>query len=151
MKEEADTSIPGFKLLAGIVMSDGPVISGSRVISLGTGTKSISGSQLSLEGETVNDCHAEILARRGLVSFLYDQLESFASNPEETIFELAGNRDNLPPRLKVKPQIAFHLYVSSTPCGDAGIHSTSKENPTSGSQLGALRATVETSDGIFCY
>ncbi len=149
--KEADSTIPSFKVLSGIVMSDGPVISGSREISLGTGTKSISGSQLSLEGETVNDCHAEILARRGLVSFLYDQLESFASNPEETIFELAGNRDNLPPRLKVKPQIAFHLYVSSTPCGDAGIHSTSKEDPKSDNQLGSLRTKVETSDGKFCY
>jgi len=149
--KEADSSIPNFKVLAGIVMTDGPVISGSLVISLGTGTKSISGSQLSLEGETVNDCHAEVLARGGFVSFLYDQLEIFASNPEETIFELAENRDNLPPRLKVKPQVAFHLYVSSTPCGDAGIHSISKENPSSGNQLGALRTKVETSDGIFCY
>ena len=149
--KEADSSIPSFKVLAGIVMSVGPVNGGSLVISLATGTKSISGSQLSLEGETVNDCHAEILARRGFVSFLYDQLENFASTQEETIFELAENWDNLPPRLKVKPQVAFHLYVSSTPCGDAGIHSISKENPSSGSQPGALRTKVETSDGKFYY
>ena len=130
MKEEADTSIPGFKLLAGIVMSDGPVISGSRVISLGTGTKSISGSQLSLEGETVNDCHAEILARRGLVSFLYDQLENYSIHPEESIFEPARNG-----RLRLKNHILFHLYVNKAPCGSASEHGSS------------LRTKIEGIDG----
>ena len=144
----ADPSMPSHKILAGVVMTSGPKSKGCKVISVATGSKSISGVNLSLDGKSLNDCHAEILARRGLVSFLYDQLESFASNPEETILELAGNRDNLPPRLKVKPQFAFHLYVSSTPCGDAGIHSTSKENPSSVNKPGSLRTKSETSDGI---
>jgi len=112
--QSADPSIPSYKTLAGVVMTSGPKTKGSRVISMATGSKSISGSNLSLEGKSINDCHAEILARRGLVSFLYDQLEIFSTHPEESIFEPAWNA-----RLRIKNHILFHLYVSSAPCGSA--------------------------------
>ena len=35
----------------------------------------------------MNDSHAVVLARRGLVSFLYDQLENYGTHPEESVFE----------------------------------------------------------------
>jgi len=142
-------------------MSSGIAINGSKVVSLATGTRSISGTNLSSVGEAVNDCHAEILARRGLVSFLYDQIEKYASNPEESIFEPAGIDDHL--RLKVKEDVRFHLYISSAPCGDASLYSLSDTSSyrQGGGALqttssyrhegGALRTKREKSDGIFSF
>ena len=36
------------------------------------GNRCVAGDQLSMKGDTVNDCHAEIIARRGLVRYLYE-------------------------------------------------------------------------------
>ena len=76
------SNIPGLKkVLAAIVLMQGSqgtgMVSydvGGEVVALGTGTKCISGEQLSQDGSTVNDCHAEVIARRSLIRFLYKQL-----------------------------------------------------------------------------
>jgi len=122
-----DPSIPNHTILAGVVMTSGPKSKGCRVISIATGSKSISGVNLSLDGKSINDCHAEILARRGLVSFLYDQLESYSIHPEESIFKPAGNG-----RLRIKNHILFHLYVNKAPCGSASEHGSSLRNKIEG-------------------
>jgi len=87
--KSADPSIPNLNILAGEVMTSGPKSKGSRVISVASGSKSISGVNFSLDGKSINDCNAEILARRGLVSFFYDQLEIYSIHPEESIFKPA--------------------------------------------------------------
>lgn len=45
------------------------------MVVLSSGTKCISGEYISDQGLVVNDCHAEIVARRALLHFLYAQLE----------------------------------------------------------------------------
>lgn len=47
----------------------------AQVVVLSSGTKCISGEYISDQGLVVNDCHAEIVARRALLHFLYAQLE----------------------------------------------------------------------------
>ena len=56
----------------------------SKVISLGTGTKCIGGGYLSDAGAAINDCHAEIISRRGLLRFFYEQLKLHLSDDEKT-------------------------------------------------------------------
>jgi len=148
---KGDRSMLNYKVLAGIVMSSGIAINGSHVICFATGDDCISGRHLSLKGEAVNDCHAVILARRGLVSFLYDQLEQYRTQPEESVFEPAGNVDGFPLRLKIKEGILFHLYVSSTPSGDAWLSSNSSThlNGEPVRLLGALQTKVEGVNGIY--
>ncbi|KAK4827726.1 LOW QUALITY PROTEIN: hypothetical protein QYF61_021026 [Mycteria americana] len=47
----------------------------AQVIVLSSGTKCINGEYINDQGLAVNDCHAEIVARRAFVHFLYSQLE----------------------------------------------------------------------------
>ena len=63
------------KVLAGLVMTTGSHMSEVKVISVTTGTKCINGEHMSVEGNSLNDCHAEVIARRCLIDYLYSQLE----------------------------------------------------------------------------
>ncbi|NXW64465.1 DSRAD deaminase, partial [Eurystomus gularis] len=150
-------SLLGRKILAAIIMRKGNKGLGV-VVSIGTGNRCVKGEELSLKGETVNDCHAEIISRRGFVRFLYGELMKYdPSNPssiEESIFEPAGGK-----RLKIKSGVTFHLYVSTAPCGDGALfdkscsdqasvvgqaqHQPLFENP----KQGKLRTKVENGEG----
>nr|XP_045007435.1 double-stranded RNA-specific editase B2 isoform X2 [Jaculus jaculus] len=110
------------KALAGIVMTKGLDTRQAQVIVLSSGTKCISGEHISDQGLVVNDCHAEILARRAFLHFLYAQLELHLSkhreDSERSIFvhlKEGGYR--------LRENILFHLYVSTSPCGDARLNS----------------------------
>uniref|UniRef100_A0A8B9GH89 Adenosine deaminase RNA specific n=1 Tax=Amazona collaria TaxID=241587 RepID=A0A8B9GH89_9PSIT len=150
-------SLLGRKILAAIIMRKGSKGLGV-VVSIGTGNRCVKGEELSLKGETVNDCHAEIISRRGFVRFLYSELMKYnpsdPSSAEESIFEPAGGK-----RLKVKRSVTFHLYISTAPCGDGALfdkscsdqasmvgqaqHQPLFENP----KQGKLRTKVENGEG----
>nr|XP_025709292.1 double-stranded RNA-specific editase B2 [Callorhinus ursinus] len=110
------------KALAGIVMTTGLDVRQAQVIVLSSGTKCISGEHISDQGLVVNDCHAEIVARRALVHFLYTQLELHLSKRREdwehSIFERSKDGG-----YRLREDVLFHLYVSTSPCGDARLHS----------------------------
>ncbi|KAH9252028.1 hypothetical protein BASA81_010010 [Batrachochytrium salamandrivorans] len=89
------------------------------VASLGVGTKIVSESTAELDsehGRVVLDSHAEVLARRGLVRFLYHQLELLEQG-EEAIFDSERG---------LKPNVSFHLYSSSSPCGNSCVRRWAK-------------------------
>lgn len=106
-------SLLGRKILATIVMRKGEGL--GTVVSLGTGNRCVKGEELSLKGDTVNDCHAEIISRRGFVRFLYIELLKYYDGADNSIFEPAGDK------LQIKSDISFHLYISTAPCGDGAL------------------------------
>ncbi|XP_010360294.1 double-stranded RNA-specific editase B2 [Rhinopithecus roxellana] len=110
------------KAVAGIVMTKGLDARQAQVVALSSGTKCISGEHLSDQGLVVNDCHAEVVARRAFLHFLYTQLELHLSKRRE------DSERSIFVRLKeggyrLRENILFHLYVSTSPCGDARLHS----------------------------
>uniref|UniRef100_A0AAY4AM43 Double-stranded RNA-specific adenosine deaminase n=1 Tax=Denticeps clupeoides TaxID=299321 RepID=A0AAY4AM43_9TELE len=143
-------SLLGRKILATIVMKRGE--SFGKVVSLGTGNRCVKGEELSLKGDTVNDCHAEIISRRGFIRFLYSELLKHYSNSEESIFEDGENK------LRIKADITFHLYISTAPCGDGALFDKSCSESASeaeschtplfeNSKQGKLRTKVENGEG----
>ncbi|XP_059946620.1 double-stranded RNA-specific adenosine deaminase isoform X5 [Mesoplodon densirostris] len=148
-------SLLGRKILAAIIMKKDSEDLGV-VVSLGTGNRCVKGDSLSLKGETVNDCHAEIISRRGFVRFLYSELMKY--NPQtakDSIFEPAKGGE----KLQIKKTVSFHLYISTAPCGDGALfdkscsdravestdsrHYPVFENP----KQGKLRTKVENGEG----
>ncbi|KAK3865949.1 hypothetical protein Pcinc_020765 [Petrolisthes cinctipes] len=142
------------KVLAGIVMTNDNDIDDIKVIGLSTGTKCINGEHLSLQGQCINDCHAEIVARRCLVHFLYSQLEKLGrsytqGSVVETIFEEVSETRGF----QVRPNYKFHLYISTAPCGDARIFAPHEaeadrtdRHPNRQSR-GLLRTKIESGEG----
>lgn len=97
-----------------------------RVLAAATGTKCLGQRDLDAHGLVVNDCHAEILARRAMLRYLYAELLGSKSGSEpssESIFERLAESG----RLALKCACALHLFVSETPCGDASIYAMRSE------------------------
>ncbi|XP_048381495.1 double-stranded RNA-specific adenosine deaminase [Stegostoma tigrinum] len=147
-------SLLGRKILAAIIMKKGDDDLGTT-ISLGTGNRCVKGEELSLKGETVNDCHAEIISRRCFIRFLYNELLKYnPASPDDSLFTPAHDK-----RLQIKPGITFHLYISTAPCGDGALFDKScSEPPTKegddthhplfeNMKQGKLRTKVENGEG----
>ncbi|XP_033099632.1 double-stranded RNA-specific editase 1-like [Anneissia japonica] len=139
------------KVLAGIVMTIGDDLNNSTILCITTGTKCVSGEYMSEKGLAVNDCHAEIVARRSLLRYFYAQLELHKQKEtsEQSIFQNTGNG------FKLKEGIRFHLYISTSPCGDARIFSpheatgdgdASDRHPNRKAR-GQLRTKIESGEG----
>ncbi|XP_032329648.1 double-stranded RNA-specific editase B2 isoform X2 [Camelus ferus] len=141
------------KALAGIVMTQGLDVRQAQVVVLSSGTKCISGDHINDQGLVVNDCHAEIVARRALVHFLYAQLELHLSkrreDGERSIFVRSQEGG-----YRLREDTLFHLYVSTSPCGDARLNSPHEitTDLSSGKHLarkfrGHLRTKIESGEG----
>ncbi|KAL4015020.1 hypothetical protein IC575_027244 [Cucumis melo] len=117
-----------------------------EVVALGTGTKCLGRSQLSSNGDVVNDSHAEAIARRALMRFFYTQIHHQSqSNCESEHHKTKKMRcDNVNNFLLQLDEEAgaerkyvmrkgwkLHLYISQLPCGDASSPPTRDVQPRS--------------------
>ncbi|KAK1344253.1 hypothetical protein QTO34_014818 [Cnephaeus nilssonii] len=140
------------KVLAGIVMTTGTDVKDAQVICVSTGTKCINGEYMSDRGLALNDCHAEIISRRSLLRFLYTQLELYLNSKEDqkkSIFQKSERGG-----FRLKDTVQFHLYISTSPCGDARIfspHEPILEEPAdrhpNRKARGQLRTKIESGEG----
>lgn len=144
----------GYKIVAAFIMQDGEDDPGS-IVSLATGNKCISGDSLRMDGTRVNDSHAEVVARRGLIRFFHYHIAILlnGSADEKSIFVQKERQG----KIQLRDGVKFHLYVSTAPCGDAAVFvnesSTSHNNASEtkaffGSRHhGLLRTKVEKGEG----
>ena len=129
------TSLAGFALTDDLTPDAPPV-----VVALGTGTKCLGADRRCSEGLALADSHAEILARRALVLYMYDEIDRLVAagrtraleNPRVSIFRpiqrsektIVGGaiaRDRPQPWCSLRPGVRVHMYVSQSPCGDASV------------------------------
>lgn len=118
----------------------------SHMVSLATGSKSLRGDMLSLHGCSVNDCHAEITARRGLLRFLYAQVLLYTRDTSKSIFLKNPSSG----KLTLRKGLSFHMFISTAPCGDARVFSAngeSKDNKNEMETNSLLRYKVENGMG----
>uniref|UniRef100_A0A1B6IU95 tRNA-specific adenosine deaminase 1 n=1 Tax=Homalodisca liturata TaxID=320908 RepID=A0A1B6IU95_9HEMI len=87
------------------------------VVAMATGTKCLGRSGMSPRGDLVNDSHAEVLARRCFLRYLYDQISKFKQTGDSDI--ITGLDDQH--RYEINSKVEFHFYTSHVPCGDAAI------------------------------
>ena len=126
------------KVLAGIVLDWHGEAS---VLCIATGTKCINGEQLCLDGSVLNDCHAEVVARRSLLAWLHDQLTlALEGKPSFLQRSPAGG-------FCLHPDATLHMFISTAPCGDARIfsldESAHKVGNSGGPNRGKLRSKIE--------
>lgn len=88
-----------------------------KVLALGTGSRCIGQNKLSSAGDLLNDSHAEVLARRAFLRYLYLEIEKTFSGNNSDILEFAEQSK----QCKLKPHVSFIVFTSHTPCGDASI------------------------------
>lgn len=86
------------------------------VVALGTGSKCIGKSKMSPTGDILNDSHAEVMARRGFLRYLYHQvLTTYQTGSSEIFRCFSGGK------CVIKDNVTFHFFTSHVPCGDASI------------------------------
>ncbi|XP_076765723.1 tRNA-specific adenosine deaminase 1-like [Xylocopa sonorina] len=106
-------------VLSGIVIkkNDGSL----SLVALATGTKCLGeidlvNTELYEEGCRLNDSHAEVLARRAFLRYLYEQIDLLLSDGRSDIFALDDTK-----KIKIRDGVSFHFFTSQTPCGDCSI------------------------------
>jgi double stranded RNA-specific editase B len=142
-----DTRLQRRKVLSGVVLTHNYNLESIEIICITTGTKSIHNDQRNFNGQSLNDCHAEIIARRSLIRYCYEQLRLiFDGKSDQSIFERIEDSD----RFKLRSSIAFHLYISTAPCGDSRLFSSQEilsEKHLVQKSRGLLRTKIEVGDG----
>lgn len=73
-------------VLAGVIQTDGIDLSTAKVVVLSTGTKHIDADALYDKDASLPDTHAEVVARRCLQYYFYEQLELFLNQSIYWIF-----------------------------------------------------------------
>ena len=127
------------KVLAGVVLKWRGETS---VVAVATGTKCINGERLCLDGSVVNDCHAEVVARRCVLLWLYDQLLLALAGQSSVLQRCPAGGWTL------DPAASLHMFISTAPCGDARIFSHHESTGgRGGAGRGKLRSKIESGMG----
>ena len=97
-----------FSVLAAFYVSDGRN-GNTQIISIATGSKCLPTAKFSRTGDTVHDFHAEVLARRGAVRWL---MQEMLSGSKSQWLEWDESKQ----LWRFKDLVSMHMYVSTLPC-----------------------------------
>ena len=92
-----------------------------KCISLATGSKCLPYDKLPLDGDVLHDCHAEVLARRGAMRWIYEEMNKVMSNTfhgnnaASTCIQRFIEPDGTS-SFRFKDTFSFYMYVSTIPC-----------------------------------
>mmetsp|Transcript_3053 Transcript_3053/g.6994 ORF Transcript_3053/g.6994 Transcript_3053/m.6994 type:complete len:636 (-) Transcript_3053:216-2123(-) len=119
-----------------------------RVVAIGSGSKCVIGDQLSYDGLVVHDSHAEVVARRSFIRWLYYQLGR--AGQKNSLAVLNGNREGGKP-FRFAP-FDLWFYTSQTPCGDSAVYTrgsiqTNEAPCWQGNNIGCFRVKMEAGQG----
>ncbi|XP_057713658.1 double-stranded RNA-specific editase B2-like [Corythoichthys intestinalis] len=134
--------------IAAIVMTTGYEVSSAQVVAMATGTKCLDRDAGHLDEDVLRDCHAEVVCRRALLGFLYTQLEMLLIRPPDqtaagsaSIFEAATARRGV---FRLQDRIGFHMFVTSSPCGDARLNCPYENFASPSRMTNSLRCGLRT-------
>ncbi|KAM3870016.1 tRNA-specific adenosine deaminase 1 [Diretmus argenteus] len=114
-----------------------------EVVSLGTGTKCIGRTSMSSNGDVLNDSHAEVIARRGCVRYLMQQLCRAVCGQDSSVFCPADEQG----KWRLQPGVSFLFFTSHTPCGDASIIPMTDSQSQPCPPVGCAKPSEETDGG----
>lgn len=105
-------------VLSGIVLKKGD--DSLSLVGLATGTKCLGevdlmNTELYERGSRLSDSHAEVLVRRALLRYLYEQIHLLLNDARSDVFIMIDKK------IQVNPDVSFHFFTSQTPCGDCSI------------------------------
>ncbi|KDR83509.1 hypothetical protein GALMADRAFT_132951 [Galerina marginata CBS 339.88] len=93
-----------------------------KIISLATGTKCLPATKLSPRGETVHDCHAEVLARRSALRWIHEEIIRIRTlDSEGKGYSSQWLTQGPDGKYALHEDVQLNLYVSTLPCGDASM------------------------------
>lgn len=80
-----------------------------EIISMATGTKCLDISKYSQNGDSLHDCHAEAVARRGAKRWFMEELDRSLSSPSRWL-----DRHNQ--QYDLREGVILNMYISTLPC-----------------------------------
>ncbi|TPX40238.1 hypothetical protein SeLEV6574_g06728 [Synchytrium endobioticum] len=105
-----------WSVLAGIVVRVGANPMNPECVAIGVGNGALSKRKYSKHGELVHDHHAEVLARRSFIRYIYWEMIQALSGKSRVV-HLAPPGSPYP--FMLNRGLSFHMYISRAPCGDA--------------------------------
>lgn len=102
----------------------------TRLIALGAGAKCLPAGRLPARGDALHDSHAEVIARRGAVRWLLEEVQRAAaahghghardSSPAAWLSACESSEDG-GPVFTLRDGVRLWMYASTVPCGDASM------------------------------
>ena len=83
-----------------------------KVISMGTGVKCLPTAKYPVRGDALHDSHAEVLARRCLIRWLYEEVHRTAHTTTGSDW-LCTHSDG---KWALRDSVRLHMYISTVPC-----------------------------------
>jgi tRNA-specific adenosine deaminase 1 len=100
-----------FTILAAIALTSAESLTQPKIIALATGCKCLPKDKLPLQGEAVHDSHAEVLARRCAVRWLFEEIDrAILSGSSHWVSKSTDGRYCL------KDGVKTMMYISTPPC-----------------------------------